>query len=279
LATVSGGWTNFAGATTSSIGGGYGNIIPLGADSSVIAGGYGNSATANYSAILGGIYNDDAGFVSSIGGGQGNTIQGSSAFSVIGGGFSNTVSGTYSVIPGGDWNSASGTNSLAAGHRAKANHQGGFVWADSTEADFASTSSNQFLIRASGGVGIGTTNPSGALDVAGSAHVSGNMAIGAFPIIAVSTNVPAASSTLTPTTGFVKLNPASSVTLNATTAIAGAANPGTLLILQCVSSSFTVTINDNANTRLSIAHTLGLNDTLTLLWDGSVWVELSFANN
>jgi hypothetical protein len=61
-----------------------------------------------------------------------------------------------------------GTNAsyaFAAGRRAKANHTGAFVWADSTDADFASTGTNQFLIRASGGVGIGTGNPQAALHV------------------------------------------------------------------------------------------------------------------
>ena len=51
---------------------------------------------------------------------------------------------------------------FAAGRRAKANHQGAFVWGDSTFADIASTANNQFLIRAAGGVGIGTNNPAGA---------------------------------------------------------------------------------------------------------------------
>lgn len=49
---------------------------------------------------------------------------------------------------------AQGTNSFAAGKRAKALHNGTFVWADSTDEDFASTVSNQFLIRAANGVVI-----------------------------------------------------------------------------------------------------------------------------
>ena len=54
---------------------------------------------------------------------------------------------------------ASGWCGFAAGFRAKALHAGTFVWADATWEDFASTGDNQFLIRASGGVGIGTNNP------------------------------------------------------------------------------------------------------------------------
>ena len=49
---------------------------------------------------------------------------------------------------------ASGAFSFAAGLQAKANNQGAFVWADSTEADFASTGVNQFLVRASGGAKV-----------------------------------------------------------------------------------------------------------------------------
>ena len=47
------------------------------------------------------------------------------------------------------------------------NHQGSFVWADSTDADFASTGDNQFLVRASGNVGINTAAPGSALTVGG----------------------------------------------------------------------------------------------------------------
>ncbi|MBI5386536.1 MAG: hypothetical protein HZA90_17845 [Verrucomicrobia bacterium] len=103
-----------------------------------------------------------------IAGGKGNTISSNAVCATIPGGHSNTVSGAYS---------------LAAGQRAKALHNGTFVWADSTNADFASSGSNQFLIRASGGVGIGTTTPRKALDVAdgtGTNHAGGNIHIGGY---------------------------------------------------------------------------------------------------
>lgn len=64
-------------------------------------------------------------------------------------------------MPGGNLNTAAGTNSFAAGRQARANHDGAFVWADSTFVDFLSTAPNQFLIRAAGGVGIGANNPGG----------------------------------------------------------------------------------------------------------------------
>jgi hypothetical protein len=54
---------------------------------------------------------------------------------------------------------------MAAGRRAKANHAGSFVWADQTDADFTSTGADQFLIRAEGGVGIGTNAPEAPLHI------------------------------------------------------------------------------------------------------------------
>jgi hypothetical protein len=75
------------------------------------------------------------------------------------------------MIPGGTDNEAAGTFSFAAGRRAKALHSGVFVWADQTDADFSSTASDQFLIRASGGVGVGTASPNGAL------HIQNTMSI------------------------------------------------------------------------------------------------------
>ncbi len=46
-------------------------------------------------------------------------------------------------------------------------HPGAFVWADSADSDFDSTGNNQFLIRASGGVGIGPPSPQGGLHLRG----------------------------------------------------------------------------------------------------------------
>jgi hypothetical protein len=56
--------------------------------------------------------------------------------------------------------------------RAKAMQDGTFVWADTTDADFSSTATNQFAVRATGGVVInaGTNNlelASGGIKVTG----------------------------------------------------------------------------------------------------------------
>lgn len=78
------------------------------------------------------------------------------ATNVIVGGAGNTIAdGTiFGTIPGGQFNAIGGgaNFSFAAGRRAKANHAGSFVWADSTNADFTSTDTNQFSIRAANGL-------------------------------------------------------------------------------------------------------------------------------
>jgi hypothetical protein len=76
----------------------------------------------------------------------------------IGGGSFNQVSASGGTVPGGFGNLAAGIQSFAAGTDAQALYDGDFVWADSQGAIFSSTGTNQFLIRAQGGVGLGATN-------------------------------------------------------------------------------------------------------------------------
>jgi hypothetical protein len=157
-------------SATSTIGGGSGNTIQTHAPGSTIGGGAQHTIAsgAYQSTIDGGVANriQNNAHESTIGGGMSNTIQTNADSSTIGGGVGNTNTGSYSTIPGGCLNEAS-SYGFAAGYRAKARHQGTFVWADSSSADFASTANNQFLIRAAGNVGINKNNPASALDVAG----------------------------------------------------------------------------------------------------------------
>ncbi len=140
-ATVGGGLQNIASFTLATIGGGYNNVILIGY-AATIAGGSSNRAGGTYAAVGGGNINRAEGLNSTVGGGR-----------------ADTASGDFSTVPGGRANNASGDYSFAAGRRARAIHDGAFVWADSTDAGFSSTDVNQFLIRASGGVGIGTNSP------------------------------------------------------------------------------------------------------------------------
>jgi hypothetical protein len=106
-----------------------------------------------------------------IGGGRLNTVFSNAFYATVGGGYGNYASGGLAAIPGGDQNFAAG-EAFAAGHRAKANNFGAFVWADSTDADFDSTANNQFAVRASGGVAFVTGGAGMTLD--GQPIVSGS---------------------------------------------------------------------------------------------------------
>jgi hypothetical protein len=89
-----------------------------------------------------------------IGGGDGNTIESNSISSTIGGGIGNVIQANvgYAVIPGGSANVVAGSYGFAAGQQAQALHQGAVVWADSQNSAFASTTNDQFNVRARGGV-------------------------------------------------------------------------------------------------------------------------------
>jgi hypothetical protein len=193
-ATIAGGGYEFAAAPGSqrnhvtdhygSIGGGYANMVGNDAapaddaTTATVGGGRSNGATARDATVAGGSDN--------------YATQGSSA---VGGGAGNTASGYLSVVAGGYLNCAGGSASSAGGYRAKVRQgslsgavgagcsgvattgtergdQGTFVWADYQDADFTSTGTDQFLVRAQGGMAINTNTPTpgNALTVAG--HVS-----------------------------------------------------------------------------------------------------------
>jgi hypothetical protein len=115
--------------------------------------------TGTFATIAGGESNINQGPWGSIGGGHLNLAAGTNA--TVAGGAGNQASGQGATVMGGENNLASGQYSLAAGRRAKANHDGALVWADASDADFGSTANNQFLVRAGGGCGINTNNPGG----------------------------------------------------------------------------------------------------------------------
>lgn len=150
-ATVAGGIGNSSTGTRSTIGGGHNNLAQE--NNSTVGGGQQNVAGGGNATISGGSSNSATGIGASVGGGENNEV--SFNYSTIAGGLSNTASGGAAMIPGGLFNNAEGNYSLAAGRRAKANHNGAFVWADSADADFASTGPDQFVVRATGGVGFG----------------------------------------------------------------------------------------------------------------------------
>ncbi len=130
---------------------------------SVIGGGFNNHTYGRHTTIAGGYYNSCLAQRTSIGGGEENTAGGD--YATISGGYTNTAGGFYSCIPGGRSNQATGDFSFAAGYNAHALHDGAFVWNDGHTDILESTGDDQFLIKASGGVGIGTNilNPAEAM--------------------------------------------------------------------------------------------------------------------
>lgn len=157
-ATVGGGDTNVADGQDVTVGGGNDNMAT--ANGSTIGGGSQNRAAGLVSTVAGGNTNYAAGFESAIGGG-GRNVAATNA--TVGGGDTNIAGNTGATVPGGAYNKAMGEYSLAAGYHAIANHEGSFVWNDRSEPggvdSLKSTDANQFLIRAAGGVGIGTNQP------------------------------------------------------------------------------------------------------------------------
>ena len=166
--TIAGGWSNTVAEIGGFVGGGSTNVAS--GHESAVVGGERNVAGGTAAFIGGGFANDATEYGSTIAGGYFNRSEGNA--STVAGGASNQASGDQSAIPGGSANRAAGAHSLAAGLRARADHDGTFVWADRTFVDFPSTSSNQFLVRAKGGFGIGTNNPHTQLEVAGTARVT-----------------------------------------------------------------------------------------------------------
>ena len=166
-ATVSGGTDNTASGERATVGGGDYNTAS--GNRAAVAGGYGNIASGYTAALGGGLGNLVSGNYATLGGGDNNIASGGGAF--VGGGSLNQATNGFATVPGGENNLAGGQYSFAAGRRAKALHAGAFVWADSQNADFASTTDNQFAIRAAGGLflagklGIGLSSPGYSLDV------------------------------------------------------------------------------------------------------------------
>jgi hypothetical protein len=180
FATIAGGRNNSIDIVGpySTIGGGIQNRIWTNSYYSTIAGGYNNNiqGTSTLAVISGGWFNkaQSNAHLSFIGGGLGNTVSGIGAV-ISGGGMTFFTNNTYyynpqvasgvgSAIPGGAGNTAAGDYSFAAGWQAKATNNGAFVWADTQNANFYSTSNDQFSVRAQGGVRFETSGAGLSVD-------------------------------------------------------------------------------------------------------------------
>lgn len=148
--TVGGGYGNTAGGTTATVSGGRDNTAS--GSTATVGGGVANVASALFSTVGGGSLNTNSGIRATIAGGRNNLA--SNLSSSVGGGETNQATGSFASVPGGENNTAAGAHTFAAGQRAKANHSGSFVWSDTQSADFATTTANQFRVRAAGGMEV-----------------------------------------------------------------------------------------------------------------------------
>lgn len=163
-ATVAGGQNNGAYDIHCTVGGGEQNKAGSNDSTSnhpcaTVGGGWGNTADAQDATIAGG-----------------STNSASAYRATVGGGGVNNITAKYGTVPGGNRNDVNGSWGFAAGHRAKADNTGAFVWADSQDWDFESdtdyngsgvTGADTFHVRAQNGARIvnsaGTTYiPSGS---------------------------------------------------------------------------------------------------------------------
>ncbi len=158
--TVSGGLNNAASGIEATVSGGGENTAS--GWRATVAGGADHTASGAYATVSGGFYSEATQTAATVGGGSMNSAGG--AYATVGGGANNLAGGQYATIPGGQYNSAGGNYSLAAGRRAISGHTGAFVWADATDATFASTADNQFAVRATGGVSLTTAGKGVTVD-------------------------------------------------------------------------------------------------------------------
>jgi trimeric autotransporter adhesin len=166
-ATIGGGADNIASGYISAILGGAYNTAS--SDEAIVGGGLDNTANGNCAIVGGGYNNTASGLAATVGGGYVNTADGANEPTVaggnynianaanqptVGGGTDNQATNDFATVPGGAYNVAGGKFSFAAGNQAQALHQGAFVWADSENAAFSSTTNDEFSIRAQNGVRI-----------------------------------------------------------------------------------------------------------------------------
>jgi hypothetical protein len=183
--SIGGGYGNHTGGLGAAVGGGVANTAS--AVTAVVSGGQQNVASALASAVAGGIANVASGYASAIGGGQASAASGALAtvgggsyhqvsgnhsavlggfshvasgdFSAVLGGYTNKATGHYAVVLGGVQNNANAPGSFVMGYNGitTSNASGSFVYSDSSAGQFGSGQPNEFLVGATGGIGLYTS--------------------------------------------------------------------------------------------------------------------------
>jgi len=178
--TISGGESNYTDSMWATVGGGkYDTVSGVCA---TVSGGQKNKASGYFSTVSGGDDNTASGNAATVGGGSDNTASGGS--STVSGGTDNTASGSLAAVPGGSENAAKGYCSLAAGRRAKANHNGTIVLAANASSDpfpadsIRSGGISQIVLKADSGIyitntaGLAAYNPARVINTSTGAYLS-----------------------------------------------------------------------------------------------------------
>ena len=143
-----------SGAAGNLVAGHASNSVGSGVSTATIVGGGTssdpNEVTASSASIGGGSGNTADGTYTTVSGGDGNQASGDHA--TVGGGQNNVASGAHATVPGGDGSSATAPNSFAAGTNASADHEGAFIWSDTSSGGLSSLNPNEFAVSAAGGV-------------------------------------------------------------------------------------------------------------------------------
>jgi hypothetical protein len=119
----------------------------------------GTTGGRSFATVGGGGSNISSGFGATVVGGVFNVASGESA--TVEGGFDNAADGQAATVGGGTGGIAAGDYSFVAGRRARnttLSHDGVFLFADSTDADFNSSAADEFAVRASGGFRFRTSS-------------------------------------------------------------------------------------------------------------------------
>jgi len=176
-----------SGAAGNLVAGHPNNSVGSGASASTIAGGGtstdANEVTGSSSTVGGGTGNNAKGDFTTVAGGERNEASGDHA--TVSGGQGNTASGQHATVAGGDNCTASASNAFAAGTNATADHEGSFVWSDTSSGGLSSLNPNEFAVSAAGGVfffsnsgattGVELTSGSGSWSSTSSRAVKSNV--------------------------------------------------------------------------------------------------------
>jgi hypothetical protein len=169
-ATIGGGLNNYSSGAQSTVGGGEADSAK--GQNSTVSGGNRNAAKVLGAAVGGGRQNIADGYDATVAGGYQNSADNAQA--TVSGGEANRASGNHATIPGGFADTCAGIYALAAGRRVRVSAAADYTLAFGY--DFTTTTPYAVIFYHTGQttkLGVGVTNPTHNIDVAGGAYCNG----------------------------------------------------------------------------------------------------------